>query len=331
MKSFDIEMRMARVERPSRTGRILLTAAIAVFALLLVAAYFVLPPTYPGRSFMVTYEANDTLSSFATKLEKHQVVRSAFVLRGWLRITGADSRVQSGAYVFTEPQNLFRIADRISSGEFGVRSVRVTLTEGMTVREMSRTLATALPGFDTDAFLNEALPLEGYLFPDTYFFMQTATTGEVVARLYARGEEVRESLAEVLAESPYEESDIMIMASLLEKEARSDEARRMVAGILWQRIEDDMPLQVDAVFGYIFNRPTYNPSFDDLEYDSPYNTYRYRGLPPTPINNPGEAAIRSAATPIPSPYVYYLTDPEGVMRYAETFDEHRENRARYLD
>lgn len=331
MKSFDIEMRIADAKRPGPWRHIVLSiVALGVMGLLSVA-YLVTPPTYPGRSFMVTYESGETLRVFSDKLEREKVIRSSLAFRVWLRLSGSDSRAQSGTYVFTEPQNLFSVANRVATGEYGIRAVRVTLTEGMTTREMAASLSSSLPGFDSSAFLSEAEALEGYLFPDTYFFMQTATSGEVIARLLSRGTEVRAELAELFAESPYNESEIVIMASLLEKEARSEEARRMVAGILWKRFEEGMPLQVDAVFGYIFNRPTYSPSFEDLEYDSPYNTYRYAGLPPGPINNPGEAALRAAATPIESSYYYYLTDPEGVMRYAETFDGHRENRALYLD
>ncbi len=90
-----------------------------------------------------------------------------------------------------------------------------------------------------------------------------------------------------------------------------------------------MPLQVDAVFGYIFGKPTFHPTFEDLEIDSPYNTYKYRGLPPGPIGNPGLNAIKAALDPEPSPYLYYLTGKDGTMHYARTFEQHIDNR-KYL-
>ncbi|MBP9816793.1 MAG: endolytic transglycosylase MltG, partial [Candidatus Pacebacteria bacterium] len=104
-----------------------------------------------------------------------------------------------------------------------------------------------------------------------------------------------------------------------------------VSGILWNRIELGMPLQVDAVFGYIQDTQTYSPSFDDLEIESPYNTYRNKGLPPGPIANPGVNSILAAVTPTKTEYLYYLTGRDGKMYYAETFEAHKANRARYLD
>jgi UPF0755 protein len=125
-------------------------------------------------------------------------------------------------------------------------------------------------------------------------------------------------------------SDTVTMASLLEKEARSDEHRRLVAGVLYNRLVKNMPLQVDAVFGYIFNRDTYSPSPTDLKVDSPYNTYTHRGLPPGPINNPGIAALTAAANPTETNYLYYLTGKDGTMYYATTYEGHKLNLQNYL-
>ena len=119
------------------------------------------------------------------------------------------------------------------------------------------------------------------------------------------------------------------MASILQKEVRQPDTMKMVSGILWKRLSIGMALQVDAVFGYIFNKPTYSPSLDDLAVDSLYNTYKYRGLPPGPISNPGLDAIEAALTPTPSKYLYYLTGKDGTMHYATTFEQHIDNR-KYL-
>lgn len=104
----------------------------------------------------------------------------------------------------------------------------------------------------------------------------------------------------------------------------------MVSGILWNRIERRMPLQVDAVFGYIFERATYSPSFADLKVDSPYNTYTHAGLPPGPICNPGLDALLAAARPAKTNYLYYLTGKDGLMHYAMTYAEHQANQRKYL-
>ncbi|MEK7515582.1 MAG: endolytic transglycosylase MltG, partial [Patescibacteria group bacterium] len=124
--------------------------------------------------------------------------------------------------------------------------------------------------------------------------------------------------------------DIVIMASLVEKEARTDANRRIVAGILWNRLKLGIPLQVDAVFGYIFNRDTYSPSFEDLKVDSPYNTYIHTGLPPGPISNPGLESLQAAISPAKTNYLYYLTGSDNLMHYATTYAEHVANQTKYL-
>jgi len=121
------------------------------------------------------------------------------------------------------------------------------------------------------------------------------------------------------------------MASLLEEEARALETRRIIAGILWNRIKLGMLLQVDAVFPYIIGKNTYEVTLDELQVDSPYNTYKYPGLPVGPISNPGLSAIKASVTPIESKYLFYLSDKAGRMYYAENFEKHKENRIMYLN
>ncbi len=120
------------------------------------------------------------------------------------------------------------------------------------------------------------------------------------------------------------------MASLLEREARTLKEKRMISGILWNRINKNMPLQVDAVFGYIFGKPTFSPSFADLKVKSSYNTYIHRGLPPGPISNPGLDSLLAAATPTKTAYLYYLTGTNGKMYYSKTLAEHNAHSVRYL-
>ena len=125
-------------------------------------------------------------------------------------------------------------------------------------------------------------------------------------------------------------SDIVIVASILEKEVKTSESRAIVSGILWKRLALGMPLQVDATLGYITGKTSAELTIDNLNADSPYNTYRNKGLPPTPISNPGLLALDAALHPKSSPYLYYLSDNNGVIHYAVTFEEHKANKARYL-
>ena len=124
--------------------------------------------------------------------------------------------------------------------------------------------------------------------------------------------------------------DVVIMASILEAEGRIMETRRIISGILWKRLSIGMPLQVDVTIHYIKNDKNTALSLDDLKIDSPYNTYIHKGLPPTPINNPGLETILAAVTPIKSKYLYFLVDKNGIMHYAITHDEHVVNKEKYL-
>ena len=127
------------------------------------------------------------------------------------------------------------------------------------------------------------------------------------------------------------QDEILTMASILEKEASKIKDRQQIAGVLWHRIDVGMPLQVDAVFPYIIGKNTFELTREDLAVDSPYNTYKYKGLPPGPIGNPGLDSILAAATPIKSKYVFFLSDKQGNFHYAVTYAQHLVNKAKYLD
>ena len=122
----------------------------------------------------------------------------------------------------------------------------------------------------------------------------------------------------------------LLVEFIIEREAKKPEDKNLVSGILWKRFYIKMPLQVDAPFAYISNKNTYELTEDDLRQDSPYNTYRYLGLPPGPISNPGIESILAAISPKQSQYLYYLSDRSGNMHYAVTFEEHKRNKTLYI-
>jgi UPF0755 protein len=139
-----------------------------------------------------------------------------------------------------------------------------------------------------------------------------------------------ESLNEEISKSKRSLKEIIIMASLIEKEARGEEDRFIISGILWKRIEKGIPLQVDAPFLYILGKESSELTISDLSTNSPFNTYRYKGLPPAPIGNPGLESIKASLRPTTSPYLYYLHDKNGNIYYAKTYDEHKQNIKKYL-
>lgn len=292
--------------------------------------YLIWPPHAFPASSLITIPRDASAAEFAQILEEANIIRSEDAFKALARITGYDGHLDSGSYVFQEPATLLAVLWRIGNAKHGIEPVRITITEGMTSFDIADIFEKRVPGFDAEAFLNEASTSEGYLFPETYLFMPGDTSAAIVSRLEAQFDDSVASITPAIEESGHSFEDVVIMASILEREANTERDMRIIAGILWNRIENDMPLQVDAAFGYMHKENGYTPIGKDLDSDSPYNTYRNKGLPPTPISNPGIQSLLAAATPIPTTYVYYLTGNDGLMRYATTFEGHKRNRALYL-
>ncbi|MBI4136046.1 MAG: endolytic transglycosylase MltG [Candidatus Vogelbacteria bacterium] len=291
--------------------------------------FFSPPASFPiGETIAISQ--GRTIAAVARDLAARRIIRWPSAFRAVLALRPGPGFVVAGDYYFAKPGNVWETAARLGRGDYGLTPIRVTFPEGAPVREMAAILAAALPDFDAAAFMAAALPDEGYLFPDTYFFPSTIKPDKIIARLRANFQDKIKPLASSVAASRRTLKQIIIMASLVEEEARLDEARRTIAGILWKRLDQGMPLQVDAVFPYIIGKNTFELDQDDLATSSPYNTYRFRGLPVGPITNPGLAAIEAVLNPVVTDYWYYLSDRRGQIHYAVDFDAHRANKTRYL-
>lgn len=269
-------------------------------------------------------------SEVAQVLADANVVAHPALFRIFLRVTAQSENIRIGLYKFDSAENVFLVAYRLVAGEYGIPPARITFIEGVTNREAAAQVAAALPDISADAFLSAAAGQEGYLFPDTYFFQPGIQAEAIVATMRENFETKMESLSGEYTSTERTRAEIVTMASIIEKEARTIEDKHIVSGILWNRIKLGMPLQVDAVFGYIFNRPTYSPTPSDLQVKSPYNTYLHRGLPPGPIDNPGLDSLRAAIAPAQTKYLYYLTGNDGLMHYATTYAGHQANLRKYL-
>lgn len=298
----------------------------AVYLLYLV--FLSAPLGFPTGAY-VKVEAGAPLATIARDLEQRNIIRSAFLFKVTARLVGDHKRIPAGEYFFPRGENLVQVAIRVVSGDFAVDPVRVTIQEGLSSVQIANLLMEKLPHFNKKEFLANAR--EGYLFPDTYFFMPGQST-EAILSVFNHN--FRTQVAKVQPQIdefgvPLEE--VLIMASLLEKEASKTEDRRRIAGVLWRRIDIGMPLQVDAVFPYIMGKNTFELTLEDLQVDSPYNTYKYKGLPPGPIANPGLSSITAAVTPVPSDYVFFLSDKDGNFHYSATYAQHLRFKAQYLD
>ena len=288
-----------------------------------VYAAFIAPThAYPAGT-VVHIESGASITAVARTLQLNGALSSTVGFTFFSSLLGG---VQAGTYALSNRQTSFTLAYRMAEGITGLEPLRVTIPEGSTVREIGERLERTLQDFDGAAFVHAATPYEGYLYPETYLFLPGTPVEVVIRTMRAEYEKKVSPLRAQIASSSRSEADTIVMASILEREARKLETKKIVSGILWKRIELDMPLQVDAVFGYINATTTYSPTFEELKVDSPYNTYTNKGLPPGPISAPGLESIMAALEPTQTPYVYYLTGADGRMYYARTFEVHVANR-----
>jgi len=293
-------------------------AAIVFFVLAGFSGYFFLPAPkdFPSGAAIVI-EKGTGLAEISGKLKKEGFIRNKYAFALYARALGKSKKIKYGKYLFNEPVSVFSLADRLTKGEFGFKPIKVTITEGMTIKDISE-LFGGFENFDKKEFLEKTEKLEGYLFPDTYLFLPFAETEQIIGTMT---DNFKKKAGDV-------GKDIVIMASLIEKEVPDSDDRKIVSGILWKRLELGMALQVDAVFPYITGKQ--KVLLEDLKIDSPYNTYLNKGLPPGPISNPGLDAIDAARNPKESPYLYYLSGKDSKTHFAKTFSEHLRNKEKYL-
>lgn len=272
-----------------------------------------------------------SLTDISQQFKDEGLIRSRAVLSTIIIITGRDTRIVSGTYLFERPPSAFEVARRITRGDFGVDIQTIRVPEGATIKQIGELFEQEFAYFDKDAFYQLTEGKEGYLFPDTYQFLETVKAYEVVSVLESTFAKRSAELLPLMKASGRTLEDVVIMASIIEREATAD-SRQAVSNILWKRIEIDMPLQVDAAFVYSVGRATFDLTKADLaNEDDPYNTYVHKGLPPTAISNPGFEALKAAATKEDTEYLFFLTGHDGEMYYAETFEGHKRNRARHLN
>ena len=290
-----------------------------------------MPPLSFPREVMVSIESGSSVSSVANDLHRSAVVSSPGLFRALVTLISPKTGVVAGKYTFSEPAGLASVVRTVTDPSGGSHATRLTIPEGLNNREIAEIAHTTLgDDFRIDTFLKLAAEHEGYLFPETYFVAQNISEKDLVNLMRRTFDERIVEVAQVITESGNTLDELVTMAAILEGEAYTEETMRQVAGVLWHRIDIDMPLQVDAVFKYFLGRTTFELTGDDLEHESPYNTYENIGLPPSPINNPGLAAIRAAADYEETDHLFYLTGKDGNFYFAHTFEEHKRNKFRYL-
>jgi UPF0755 protein len=294
---------------------------------------------YAGAEQFVDVPQGAGPAGIARRLTQAGVVRDATTFRLAVWLTGQGRRLQAGEYRFDHPVSARQVVDKLARGEVYLRPI--TFPEGLTMRQMADLYAQK--GFGTaDAFLaaarNVALisaidpaaqDLEGYLFPDTYALPRTATADQLVARMVAGFEKaLTPDMRQQAVSRGLGVRQLVTLASIVEKETGAASERPLVAAVYSNRLKIGMGLQCDPTVIYALERAgRYNGNLnrESLMFDSPYNTYRYAGLPPGPIANPGRGSLAAAARPADVPYLYFVSRNDGTHAFATTLEEHNRN------
>ncbi len=280
-----------------------------------------------------TINNGENASQVGLNLEKQGLIKSAIVFRVYTQITQSAKKIRAGSYELSSNLSVPKMVDKLLAGP---TEVWVTIPEGYRREEIAGKVVTTLE-LSSDAadkfmqeFLNITTGREGYLFPDTYLVPK-----DVTPQIFAK---IMEANFSKRVDFSYSNNDI-ILASIIERETKTDEERPIVAGILLKRISAGWPLQADAAIQYVTSGCKILDTscnwwkavtVDDLKVDSPFNTYLNTGLPPSAISNPGLISIKAATNPKASSYWYYIHDNDGQIHYAETIEEQNANIAKYL-
>lgn len=289
-------------------------------------------PLDPTNKIPVTFTINkgEGARNIADRLKKQGLIRSSLAFFILARFTGFGNNIQAGQFILTPSMDMNSIASDLTHGTI---DVRITIPEGWRNEEIALKLAQEL-SIPEAAFLSVAK--EGYMFPDTYLFPKDASASAVSEIMLKNFKNKTAKLAE--DKTGLSLNDAVIIASLVEREASLKEDRPLVAGVILNRLKLGMKLDIDATIQYILGYQSKEKSWwkkeltlEDINIDSPYNTYKNAGLPPGPIANPGLAAISAVYEAPDTDYLYYVSDSNGKIHPAKDIEEHDLNIVRYLN
>lgn len=279
------------------------------------------------RATIFVIEKGQGVREIANKLKNEDLIKDPVVFFLLVKKMGLDGKIQAGDFRLSPSMTTNDIAQTLTHGTL---DIWVTIPEGKRVEEIAQILSSKLPTYD-DSWRNELIKYEGYLFPDTYLIPKDADVNFVVSMM-------KNNFNNKISKLNIKPDDLertVIIASLIEREAKFDNDRLLVSSVIQNRLRIGMALNIDATVQYALG---YQPSKkiwwkilapDDLKINSPYNTYKNPDLPPTSICNPGFSSLEAAANPARTDYLYYISDKSGHNHYAKTLEEHNANIRRY--
>jgi UPF0755 protein len=296
------------------------------------------------KEVVFTIYQGETFKEISINLNKENLIsnRLSFALRSI--VSGKRKRIQAGTYILNTSMSEKQILEKIYRGESALK--KITIIEGWNISKILEYIEKI--GLNKESFENLVysekynemnflkdkpidMSLEGYLFPDTYHMSYSFSEKDLVDKMLLNfNEKLDSSLREEIKKQNKNIFDIIIMASIIEKEVRDYGDKQIVSGILWKRIDMGIPLQVDATIVYITGKTTTKISIEETKIKSPYNTYLNKGLPVGPISNPGIESIRAAIYPQKTNYLFYLSTFDGETIFSRNFQEHINAKNKYL-
>lgn len=288
--------------------------------------------TYPvnkenSKAKIFVINKGDNVRAIAYNLKSQGLIRDPIVFFLITKQNGLDKKIQAGTFRLSPSMSASEIAENLTHGTL---DIWVTVPEGFRATQIAEVLKEKIPSYQ-DSWDAELIQNEGYLFPDTYLIPKDADIDLVISIMKNNFENKYSSLD--TSASKLSKEDVVIAASLVEREAKHDKDRPLVAGVILNRLEIGMKLDIDATIQYAKGKVDgkwWRPlTRSDYSLNSPYNTYLINGLPTAPISNPGLASLEAVVDPTDSPYFYYITDKTGVNRYAKTLAEQQANIEKY--
>ena len=325
---------------------------ILLFVIVIAGINFASSFSSPNVKGQVNFniENGSSLTQIASVLEDNEVIKSADSFKIYCKLFSDSSQFKAGQYIVERPLGLKEITDILIKGQNNANGIKVTIPEGYVITQVATLMENKKLG-DKDEFLKlaktgefdyeflqfEADPsikykLEGFMYPDTYFFEEDATSEEIIKILLDTFENrVWSKLKSAADQSDLEYNELLTLASIVEKEAVKDEERAKIAGVFLNRIKIDMSLQSCATVQYALNREKFSTTvtFEETRLESPYNTYKYPGLPPGPICNPGIKSIEAVIKPDSNKYLFFVAKGDGSHYFSLTYDEHLEAIQKY--
>ncbi len=270
------------------------------------------------------------IKAIAKNLKEQKLIKDETAFYVLVKKLGIENKIQAGSFRLSPSQSSEQIAQALTKGSL---DVWVTIPEGKRAEEIADLLEKNIPSYKSE-WRGQLIANEGYLFPDTYLFPIDSSIESILSIMKSNFTHRYATLSNNKANMT--QNELVTIASLIEREAKHDTDRPLIASVIYNRLDNGMPLQIDATIQYILG---YQPSeqswwkrhlsLDDLSISSAYNTYKNTGLPPTPIANPGIKSLEAAMNPANTDYLFYITDKNGTNHYAKTNTEHEKNIEKY--